>query len=170
MQKMQLYCTNNWQKLYRATELPLQKMQIAQYKENERAQKIKASNKATHRANLSTVEMSSEDSDLLTTTVAAKPNKPIKENSLFTKIEESNTAIRKLIGQVASLVQTVKRGRKTVDEDQTKAPANAFKRPRRQCVACQQDKRDCNHCFKCGSDTHWARGCRAEGRQKTSVN
>lgn len=151
-------------------ELLLQKMQIAQYNENERAQKIKASNKVTHRANLSTVEMSSGDSNPVTTTVAAKPNKPIKENPLFTKIEESNTAIRELTGQVALLVQTVQLGRKTVGGNQTKAPANAFKRPRRQCVACQQDKKDCNHCFNCGSDTHWARGCKAGGRQKTSIN
>ena len=147
-------------------ELLLQKMQIAQYNDNERAQKIKASNKVTRRANLSTVEMSSEDSDPLSTTAVAKPNKPIKENSLFTKMEESNTAIRELTGQVESLLQTGK----TVDDDQTKTPANAFKRPRRQCVACQQDKKDCNHCFKCGSDTHWARGCRAGGRLKTLVN
>ena len=89
-------------------ELLLQKMQIAQYNDNERAQKIKASNKVTRRANLSTVEMSSEDSDPLSTTAVAKPNKPIKENSLFTKMEESNTAIRELTGQVASLLQTEK--------------------------------------------------------------
>lgn len=79
-------------------------MQIAQYNENERAQKIKATNKVTHRASLSTVEGSGDESDPLTTAVAAKPKKPIRENPLFTKIEESNTAIRELTGQVASLV------------------------------------------------------------------
>jgi len=46
-------------------------------------------------------------------------------------MEESNTAIRELTGQVASLVQTVQRDRKTVDISQTKAPATACKRPRR---------------------------------------
>lgn len=151
-------------------ELLLQKMQIAQFYENERAQKIKATNKATHKASLSTVERSEDENDPLTTPVSAKANKPIKDNSLFTKMEESNTAIRELTGQVASLVQTVQRGRNTVDDGHTKAPADAFKRPRRQCVACQQDKKDCNHCFKCGSDTHWARGCRVGERQKPSGN
>lgn len=151
-------------------ELLLQKMQIAQYSENERAQKIKATTKATHRASLSTVERSGDENDPSTTPVSAKPNKQSKDNPLFTKMEESNTAIRELTGQVASLVQTVQRGRKTVDDDQTKAQVNAFKRPKRQCVACQQDKKDCNHCFKCGSDTHWARGCRVGGSQKSSGN
>lgn len=151
-------------------ELLLQKMQIAQYNENERAQKIKGTNKVTHRASLSTVERDDDENDQLEITVAAKPTKPIKENPLFTKMEESNTAIRELTGQVASLVQTVQREKKTVDDDQTKAPPTAFKRPKRRCVACQQDKKDCNHCFKCGSDTHWARGCRVGGRQKLLGN
>ena len=72
-------------------ELLLQKMQIAQYNENERAQKVKATNKVTHRASLSTVERGGDENDPETTTVSAKPNKPIKENSLFVKMEESNS-------------------------------------------------------------------------------
>ncbi|KAI3374141.1 hypothetical protein L3Q82_005996 [Scortum barcoo] len=82
-------------------ELLLQRMQIAQYNENERVQKIKTSKKITYRANLSTVEGSGDENDPLTTTVAAKPNKPIKENPLFAKLEESNTAIRELTGQLS---------------------------------------------------------------------
>ena len=151
-------------------ELLLQKMQIAQHNESERAQKIKITNKATHRASLSTVEQSGDENDSFTTTATAKPNKPIRENPLFAKIEESNTAIRELAGQVASLVQTVQCGRQNSDVSQTKAPANVFKRPKRQCVVCQQDKKDCNHCFRCGSDTHWAKGCRVRGRQEPSEN
>lgn len=150
-------------------ELLLQKMQIAQHNEGERVQKIKVTNKATHRASLSTVGQSGDDNDSFTT-VTAKPNKPSRENPLFAKIEESNTAIRELTGQVASLVQTVQCGRQNSDVSQIKAPANVFKRPKRQCVACQQDKKDCNHCFKCGSDTHWAKGCRVGGRRKSSEN
>ncbi|KAI3368600.1 hypothetical protein L3Q82_025603, partial [Scortum barcoo] len=65
---------------------------------NERVQKIKTSKKITYRASLSTVEGSGDENDPLTTTVAAKPNKPIKENPLFAKLEESNTAIRELTG------------------------------------------------------------------------
>lgn len=162
--EMRMYLQNE----HNSDELLLQKMQIAQYNENERAQKVKTTSKATHRASLSAVERSGDENDPVTTTVTAKPNKPIKENSLFVKMEESNLAIRELTGQVASLMQTVQRDRKTFD--QTKAPANDFRRPKRQCVACQQDKKDCNHCFKCGSDTHWARGCRVGGRQKPSEN
>lgn len=79
-------------------------MQIAQYNENERIQKIKVTNKATHRASLNTVEQSGDENDSLTTTVTAKPNKTIRENHLFTKIEDSNSATRE---QVASLEQTV---------------------------------------------------------------
>ncbi len=151
-------------------ELLLQKMQIAQHNENERVQKIKVTNKATHRASLSTVEQGGDENDSFTTTVSAKANKPVRENPLFAKIEASNTAIRELTGQVASLVQTVQSGRQNSGVNQTKAPANTFRRPKRQCEACQQDKRDCNHCFKCGSDTHWAKGCRVGGRQKPLEN
>ena len=151
-------------------ELLLQKMQVAQYNENERAQKIKATNKATHRASLNSVERSGDENDFLTTPVLAKPSKPTKENPLFAKMEESNTAIRELAGQVASLVQTVQRERRTGDDNQVKEPANVFRRPKRRCVACQQDKNDCNHCFKCGSETHWAKGCRVGERQKPPGN
>lgn len=151
-------------------ELLLQKMQVAQYNENERAQKVKVTNKATHRASLNSVERGEDENDPLTTTVPVKPNKSTKENPLFKKMEESNTAIRELTGQVASLVQTVQRERKTVDGNQTKAPATAFKRPRRRCASCQQDDKDCDHCFKCGSETHWAKGCRVVERQKQSGN
>ncbi len=150
-------------------ELLLQKMQISQYNENERAQKIKASDKATHRESLNSAERSGDKNDPLTAIVSAKPTKPTKENPLFTKIEESNTAIRELTGQVASIVQTVQCERKT-DDNQTRAPVNAFKRPRRRCVACQKNKKDCNYCFKCGRETHWAKGCRAGERQKPSGN
>lgn len=71
-------------------ELLLQKMQIAQYNEGERAQKIKATNKLTHRASVKLVETSEDGSTPLTTPPSAKPNKLTKENPLFTKIEESN--------------------------------------------------------------------------------
>lgn len=154
-------------------ELLLQKMQIAQHNENERLQKSKVTSKATHRASLNTVEQSGDENDSLMTPVTAKPNKPIRENPLFTKIEESNLAIRELTGQVASLVQTVQclpHERQNTKVNQAKPPTNAFKRPKRKCVACYQDKKDCNHCFKCGGDTHWAKGCRAVGRQKPSGN
>lgn len=151
-------------------ELLLQKMQTAQYNENERAQKIKGAVKATHRASLNSVEKNGDGTDTLSTTIPAKPSKQTKENPLFTKIEESNTAIRELTGQVASLVQTVQRSRQTDDNNQPKIPANAFRRPKRRCVVCQQDNSDCNHCFKCGSDTHWAKGCRVGGRQNHSGN
>ena len=29
-----------------------------------------------------------------------------------------------------------------------------------QCFACKQENRDCYHCYKCGSEDHYARGCR----------
>lgn len=56
-------------------ELLLQKMQIVLYSENERAQKIETTTKATHRASLSTVERSGDENDPLTTTVSAKPDR-----------------------------------------------------------------------------------------------
>lgn len=151
-------------------ELLLQKMQIAQHNENERAQKIKATNKVIHKARLTVVEASEEDTNHLTTSPSAKPTKPFKENPLFTKLEESNTAIRELTGQVALLVQSAKHERKTTNDHPTKQSANVFKRPKRRCVACQQDGIDCKHCFKCGSDTHWAKGCRVGEKQKPQGN
>lgn len=110
-------------------ELLLQKMQIAQHNENERAQKIKATNKVIHKARLKVVEASEEDTNHLTTSPSAKPTKPTKENPLFTKLEESNTAIRELTGQVALLVQSAKHERKTTDDHPTKQSAHVFKRP-----------------------------------------
>lgn len=147
-------------------ELLLQKMLIAQHNENERAQKIKATNKVTHKACLKVVEASEEETNRLTTSPSAKPT---KENPLFTKLEESNTAIRELTGQAALLVQSVKHERKTTEDHPTKQSANVFKRSK-SCVACQQDGIDCNHCFKCGSDTHWAKGCRVGEKQKPQGN
>lgn len=151
-------------------ELLLQKMQIAQYNEIERAHKIKATNKLTHRASVKLVGTSEDETTPLTFAPSAKPNKLTKENPLFTKIEESNTAIRELTGQVALLVQSAQHERKTTGDNQTKQAANVFKRPKRRCAACQQNETDCNHCFKCGSDTHWAKGCRAEGKPKLQGN
>lgn len=89
-------------------ELLLQKMQIAQHDENERAQKIKATNKVIHKSHLKVVAASEEGANYLTTSSSDKPIKPTKENPLFTKIEESNTAIRELTGQVALLVQSAR--------------------------------------------------------------
>lgn len=72
-------------------ELLKQRMQIAQYNENEMVHMIKTSKKCSHWATLSLVEDSGDDNDPLTTTVAAKPNKPIKENPLFASWKSSNS-------------------------------------------------------------------------------
>lgn len=147
-------------------ELLLQKMQIAQYNESERAIKTK-SNRPTLRAGLHVVEQNEIPNDPCMSQPVIKSSKPVKDNSLYSKIEESNTAIRELTGQVASLVQTVQHNRKTDSDKPTKTYTNATaKRPKRRCVSCQQENKDCNHCFKCGSDTHWAKGCRVGGNQK----
>lgn len=52
-------------------ELLLQKMQIAQHNENERAQKIKATNKVIHKVRLKVVEASEEETNHLTTSASA---------------------------------------------------------------------------------------------------
>ena len=139
-------------------ELLLQKMQIAEYNESERALKTKA-NRSTLRAGLNVVEQAEALNDPCISQPVAKPNKPTKDNSLFTKIEESNTAIRELTGLVALLVQTVQRDKRNDSDKQ-------IKRQRRQCTACQQENKDCDHCFKCGSDSYWAKGCKVGGSQK----
>ena len=49
-----------------------------------------------------------------------------------------------------------KRNRNTT----TYKPATRF-RKRRVCGACQEENKDfCDHCFICGSSSHFARGCR----------
>lgn len=146
-------------------ELLLQKMQIAQYNESERALKAKA-NRSTFRAGLNAVEQAEALDDPHINQPVAKPNKLTKDNSLFTKIEESNAAIRELTGQVASLVQTVHRDKRNDSDEQTKTFKKSTPRQRRQCIVCQQENKDCNHCFKCGSDSHWAKGCRVGRSQK----
>lgn len=140
-------------------ELLLLKMQSAQYSESERALKTKA-NKSTSRAGLNVVEQFETQDDPCVSQPVAKQNKPAKDNSLFSKIEESNTAIRELTGQVASLVQTVQRDIKKESDKQTKTYEKSTQRQKRQCTTCQEENQDCNHCFKCGSDSHWAKGCR----------
>lgn len=146
-------------------ELLLMKMQTAQYNESERALKTKA-NKSTFRAGLNVVEQTDTVNDSCISQPVAKPNKPAKDNSLFSKLEESNSAIRELTGQVASLVQTVQRDIKHDGNKSTKTYKKPTQRQKRQCFACQQENKDCNHCFKCGSDSHWAKGCRVRGNQK----
>lgn len=146
-------------------ELLLQKMQIAQYNESERALKAKA-NRSTFRAGLNAVEQAEALDDPHINQPVAKPNKLTKDNSLFTKIEESNAAIRELTGQVASLVQTVHRDKRNDSDEQTKTFKKSTPRQGRQCIVCQQENKDCNHCFKCGSDSHWAKGCRVGRSQK----
>lgn len=118
-------------------ELLLQKMQIAQHNENEQAQKIKAINKVIHKARLKVVEASEEETSHLTASSSAQPTKPAKSNPLFTKLRESNTAIRELTGQVALPAQTAQYERKTTHDHPTKHAANVFKRPKRHCVPCQ---------------------------------
>ncbi|MEQ2166976.1 hypothetical protein GOODEAATRI_034040 [Goodea atripinnis] len=68
-------------------ELLLQKMQTAQYNERERALKIKL-NRPTLRAALN-VEESETPNDSCIIQPLAKSNKLVKDNSLYSKIEES---------------------------------------------------------------------------------
>ncbi|MEQ2163820.1 hypothetical protein GOODEAATRI_034390 [Goodea atripinnis] len=67
----------------------LQKMQIAQYNESERALKTKL-NRPTLRAALNVVEESETPNDSCIIQPLAKSNKLVKDNSLYSKIEESN--------------------------------------------------------------------------------
>lgn len=96
-----------------SNELLLQKMQIAQYNESERVQKIKTTHRSTLRKGLNVIEQDGDLNDTCITPAPAKPSKPVKENSLFSKIEAINTVIRELTGQVASLVQTVQCDKKS---------------------------------------------------------
>ncbi len=114
-------------------EVLQQKMQIAQYNESERAQKTRSTTKTSHRASLNLVEWNEDEYVPLTYPVSAKPSKPTKENPLLTKIEERNTAIRELTGQVASLLQTVQHQRKSDDNSQTKTPTSVFKTKKTMC-------------------------------------
>lgn len=145
-------------------ELLLMKMQTAQYNESERALKAKAHR--SFRTGLNVVEQNVALTDPRTNQPDTKPAKTLKDNSLFAKIEESNSAIRELTGQVASLVQTVQRDRSGDSDRQARVYRKSAQRPKRQCSACQQENRDCDHCFKCGSDSHWAKGCKVRGAQK----
>lgn len=67
-------------------------MQIAQYNENEQAQKSKVTSKIDHRARLKLVEANEEETNPLINSPTAKPTKPAKENPIVAKIEESNNA------------------------------------------------------------------------------
>ena len=152
-------------------ELLLEKMQIAQYNENERNQKTKAMNRTLHRTNVNAVETDDSGDIPQAEPVTVKATKPTKDNSLFAKIEESSVAIKELTCQVASLVQTVQRERATETSPQRRSANSGYRRPNRRCQTCQQQNvPNCNHCWKCGSDSHFALGCRAGNAQRGSGN
>ena len=129
-------------------------------------------NRTLHRTNVNAIETDDSGDTPQAEPVPVKPTKPAKDNSLFAKIEESSVAIKELTCQVASLVQTVQRDRANETSPHRKSANSGYRRPNRRCQACQQQNvPNCNHCWKCGSDTHFALGCRAGGNaQRGSGN
>lgn len=87
--------------------------------------------------------------------VPVRAIKQVRENNLVSKLEESKSAIKRLTCQVVSLAHAVQCNRMTIDRPHAKPVTSENRRLKIQCNRCQQDKvPDCNHCFKCGSDTH----------------
>ena len=80
-----------------------------------------------------------------------KSKKSIPQNDLLTAISAIKSEIEALKSEV-----------RKKSSDQSVPPGKWPERRRLPlCSSCPENKQEyCNHCFKCGNDTHFARGCR----------
>lgn len=96
------------------------------------------------------------------------PKKDSKEGK-ESKLAAALDAVR---ADVASLREVVDKAL-TQDPANTNPPgkaANTPRKPRRKCQKCQDNgEQYCDHCFKCGSQEHFARGCR-KGKSEGNDN
>lgn len=127
-------------------ELLFEKINVFSSLEEERRQKL-----THHKTN--TVNEVREVTD--------KPTTPPKPGLLMTEIAELKAGIAELSslkGQVAALQDSFQR----TPQPQPSRFDTSSSRVRRGCRKCQEagTGSDCDHCFKCGSSEHFARGCR----------
>lgn len=129
-------------------EVLMQQMSMATSAEKERDKKLRNNSKTKPPA-LSVSAVSSDDS----------PNGK-EENKKNTPQNDLLTAISAIKSEVEALKSEVRK--KSTDQS---VPHGKWPERRRPplCSSCLENKKEyCNHCFKCGSDSHFARGCRKQ--------
>ena len=128
-------------------EVLIQQMSMANSAEKEREKKLKTNN----RSKPPTVSVSSVSDD------SPKDKQESKKSNSQSDILAAITAIK---SEVEALKGEIRKQTSNQNVPHTKGPER--KGPP-MCSNCLQNKKDyCNHCFKCGSDSHFARGCRKQ--------
>lgn len=122
-------------------EVLIQQVSVAAAAESERNKKLKSQSKYR----VPTVATVTEEVKKQTTL------KQPKQDDLL-------VAINAIRGEVKALKEEMYRPKGGNKEE---------KRGPRICQNCKEEKKkSCNHCFKCGSDSHFARGCRSQGNER----
>lgn len=101
-------------------------------------------------------EQNKSDKKAKGNSVTAKSNKvEVHESDLAAQISELRTDLKKL--------QTQSQASKTEkSESQSASPGFKERKPRKACQACTDGNcvGTCDHCWRCGSDEHYSRGCK----------
>ena len=134
-------------------EVLMQHMSIATSAEKERDKKLKDNTKSKSPA----LSVSAASDGLHNDKEESKKRSP--QNDILTAI-----------GAIKSEVEALK----TEVRKKSNQSASPGKWPERRrpplCSSCLEGKKEyCNHCFKCGSDSHFARGCRETGSSRRST-
>lgn len=126
-------------------EVLMQQMSMATSAEKERSKKLRNSSKSKSPA-------------LSVSAVSDGSTKGKEESKKSTPQNDLLTAI----SAIKSEVEALKSEFRKKGSDQSVPPGKWPERRRLPlCSSCLENKQEfCNHCFKCGSDTHFARGCR----------
>ena len=130
-------------------EVVIQQMSMASSAEKERDKKLKTNDR--HRSKPPTASASSES--------GGSPNdkQESKKRNSQSDILAAITAIK---SEVEALKGEIRKQSSNQCVPHTKGPE---REGLPMCSNCLQKKKDyCNHCFKCGSDSHFARGCRKQ--------
>ena len=123
-----------------AYEVSMQQMGVAVSAEKERGKKLRG-NKP--RSPLATVASVSDPSN-----EKKSKQEPSQQSDLMAAINAIKSEVEALKGEV-----------RRKDVDKTGSGLERRRPPR--CSSCVEKKEEyCNHCFKCGSESHFARGCR----------
>lgn len=122
-------------------EVLIQQMSVAASAEKERDKKLKNNSKSKSPASVASVSDSSKEKKV--------PKESPPQNDFLAAINAIKSEVEALRGEVRK-------------RDSTNSISSG-RGPRRPplCSGCFENKKEyCNHCFKCGSDSHFARGCR----------
>jgi len=136
-------------------EVLMEKVNVAVSAEAERFNKMNVSKKAVK---VHQVTQNSHREGEGQSGVNAVANKNEKPNKLFATLEAVQADLAYLKG-------VVNQSRPRLDHNESNSAGQSqFRSSRfRLCRDCEEKGMDrCNHCYKCGSTTHFARGCRAE--------